>query len=334
MKLSSVPKPVKFRIVSGGEEHSSLDSLRRNFCISDILKIEMQVIQWLNRQGSEGENIAKNLNIQNLNSAEDFLEVYKLFLPKELNGIETPIQLLEYLYQKGNVSDSSFLAKLGFEKDDGITIFCYTHRDSFSGLTDDWYVVLKNVRNKTEEVKEWIKQEKQKSEIKGADLNRLRVYLSHDWGSSIKYDRSSFTDTEKTILEFADACSRIANDIVRQYLGNIARLFGGHESAHFKETEDLARQCFKMDALQSYKNKFDLERKKDFMFDAKYFVLFMIHSKIFPHIINGEWIKEFFEGLSQKQKEITRNYDANEDELANLIKRFATKDLLKFLELE
>lgn len=36
MKLISKAKPVKIRIKSGGEEHSSLDSLKRNFNISDI----------------------------------------------------------------------------------------------------------------------------------------------------------------------------------------------------------------------------------------------------------------------------------------------------------
>lgn len=83
MKLTSEPKPVKIRIVSGGEEHSSLDSLRQNFCVSDLQKIESQLTQWLNRQGKEGEDIVQELekiptSLGNCNS-EDYLLVYKVF---------------------------------------------------------------------------------------------------------------------------------------------------------------------------------------------------------------------------------------------------------------
>ena len=83
MKLTSEPKPVKIRIVSGGEEHSSLDSLRQNFCVSDLQKIKSQLTQWLNRQGKEGEDIVQELekiptSLGNCNS-EDYLLVYKVF---------------------------------------------------------------------------------------------------------------------------------------------------------------------------------------------------------------------------------------------------------------
>ena len=83
MKLTSEPKPVRIRIVSGGEEHSSLDSLRRNFCLQDLQKIEKQFIQWLNRQGKEGQDIAQELQamptkLSNCASLDDFLMVYKI----------------------------------------------------------------------------------------------------------------------------------------------------------------------------------------------------------------------------------------------------------------
>ena len=83
MKLTSDPKPVKFRIVSGGEEHSSLDSLRRNLCIEDLQKNEQQFLHWLSRQGKEGEDIAQELQamptaLSNCTSLEEFFEVYKI----------------------------------------------------------------------------------------------------------------------------------------------------------------------------------------------------------------------------------------------------------------
>ncbi len=95
MKLTSEPKPVKIRIVSGGEEHSSLDSLRQNFCVSDLQKIESQLTQWLNKQGKEGEDIVQELekiptSLGNCNS-EDYLLVYKVFfkdiLPSPISSL-------------------------------------------------------------------------------------------------------------------------------------------------------------------------------------------------------------------------------------------------------
>ena len=36
MKLEPKAKPVRIRIKSGGEEHFSLDSLKRNFSVQDL----------------------------------------------------------------------------------------------------------------------------------------------------------------------------------------------------------------------------------------------------------------------------------------------------------
>ena len=84
MKLTSTPKPVRFRIKSGGEEHSSLDSLRHNFCIDDLKIIENQLLRWLKRQGKEGEQIAKRLEVMpnglsNCSSLDDYFSIYQVF---------------------------------------------------------------------------------------------------------------------------------------------------------------------------------------------------------------------------------------------------------------
>lgn len=84
MKLSSNPKPVRFRIESGGEEHSSLDSLKHNFCIEDLQKIEKQLHNWLKRQGEEGEKIAHRLEampngLSNSSSLDDYFSIYQIF---------------------------------------------------------------------------------------------------------------------------------------------------------------------------------------------------------------------------------------------------------------
>lgn len=48
MELIPKAKPVKIRIKSGGEEHSSLESLKRNFSISDINPLlDGRLARWL-----------------------------------------------------------------------------------------------------------------------------------------------------------------------------------------------------------------------------------------------------------------------------------------------
>ena len=70
--------------MSGGEEHSSLDSLRHNFCIDDLKIIENQLLRWLKRQGKEGEQIAKRLEVMpnglsNCSSLDDYFSIYQVF---------------------------------------------------------------------------------------------------------------------------------------------------------------------------------------------------------------------------------------------------------------
>ena len=109
MKLTSEPKPVRIRIVSGGEEHSSLDSLRHNFCLPDLQKIEKQLIQWLNRQGEEGQDIAQELQamptkLSNCSSLEDFFVVYKILFKDiiPLSNVDSLGKLYEWFGNNQN----------------------------------------------------------------------------------------------------------------------------------------------------------------------------------------------------------------------------------------
>lgn len=53
MKLTPKAKPIRIRIVSGGEEHSSIDSLRNNYSFEDILPLvkDGRLHKWLLRVG-------------------------------------------------------------------------------------------------------------------------------------------------------------------------------------------------------------------------------------------------------------------------------------------
>lgn len=77
MKLQSTPKPVRFRISSGGQEHSSLESLLSCFDYNELKSLKSQLIQWLERQGPKGNEIAGQL--ENCDTMPPFEETIKLF---------------------------------------------------------------------------------------------------------------------------------------------------------------------------------------------------------------------------------------------------------------
>lgn len=77
MRLQSTPKPVRFRISSGGQEHSSLESLLSCFDYNELKSLKNQLIQWLERQGSKGNEIASHLD--DCDSMPSFEDTIKLF---------------------------------------------------------------------------------------------------------------------------------------------------------------------------------------------------------------------------------------------------------------
>lgn len=92
MKLESKAKPVKIRIKSGGEEHSSLDSLKHNFCVSDLIPLQKdgRLSRWL-KQLNENELAEKieNIDIKEL-TQESYINFLKSFfedLPDDISKI-------------------------------------------------------------------------------------------------------------------------------------------------------------------------------------------------------------------------------------------------------
>ena len=90
MKLVAKAKPVKIRIKSGGEEHSSLDSLKMNFCIDDVRELlDGRLSRWLRQQNEIllAEEIDKFEN-QNLNSDDKCLEFIRLLFKEDLGSVK------------------------------------------------------------------------------------------------------------------------------------------------------------------------------------------------------------------------------------------------------
>lgn len=99
MKLIAKAKPVKIRIKSGGKEHTSLDSLRRNFNISDILPLlDGRLERWLYQQGVN--NVAKlvvNTRTLDLNTPQGILDLIKIFFADYIakNNIDSLFDLIQ-----------------------------------------------------------------------------------------------------------------------------------------------------------------------------------------------------------------------------------------------
>lgn len=76
MILQAKARPVRIRIKSGGEEHSSFESLKRHFCVKDLLPSakDGRLSRWLRQQGEE--SVANCIDAQSVEfpSTEDLTE--------------------------------------------------------------------------------------------------------------------------------------------------------------------------------------------------------------------------------------------------------------------
>lgn len=99
MKLISKAKPVKIRIKSGGEEHSSLDSLKRNFNISDIQPLlDGRLVRWLKQQGeNELTDVISKVNASVADSIQGVMYLMKIFFAEyiERNNICDVLELVK-----------------------------------------------------------------------------------------------------------------------------------------------------------------------------------------------------------------------------------------------
>ena len=90
MTLIPIAKPVRIRIKSGGEEHSSLESLKRSFCIEDIKPLlDGRLTRWLQRLGVKEQSLArelKNFDAQCLDQEEGMFAFIHLFFIQELEA--------------------------------------------------------------------------------------------------------------------------------------------------------------------------------------------------------------------------------------------------------
>lgn len=143
MKLIAKAKPVKIRIKSGGEEHTSLDSLKKNFNISDILPLlDGRLERWLYQQEEhELADMLKTTPIPDLNSWQGIMDFITIFFSDYIgkNSLKDLKELIEQwstssTYNKNNDYLLSYLAGLDIEN----AKFVYKHKDEWKLSDINW----------------------------------------------------------------------------------------------------------------------------------------------------------------------------------------------------
>lgn len=103
-------KPVKIRIMSGDEEHSTLESLLRNFDIKDVIKVmDGRLSRWLENQGySDAANKIKFFEKKQELSDKDLLPIIKaLFNHKDIQRCTTPADVADIWLQNSQYKKSA-----------------------------------------------------------------------------------------------------------------------------------------------------------------------------------------------------------------------------------
>lgn len=153
MELIPKAKPVKIRIKSGGEEHSSLESLKRNFNISDINPLlDGRLARWLRQQGESAvADATSQFDSDRLNTLQgklDFLEIFFENIYTTGDSVKDMFELVKYWlktpFYKNNgenlfyevVTDSADASALDVVK------LLYEQREALEYDGIDWFSIF------------------------------------------------------------------------------------------------------------------------------------------------------------------------------------------------
>lgn len=161
MKLIPKAKPVKIRIKSGGEEHSSLDSLKRNFNISDIQPLlDGRLVRWLKQQGEdELANVISEVESESLNTLQGAMNVMQIFFKDyiEANGIHNSLELTKHWLNSSSYRKNGenlclqIIRLLDNTESLEITKYLYKHREELKISNYDWFAIFDIRINKENE---------------------------------------------------------------------------------------------------------------------------------------------------------------------------------------
>ena len=161
MKLIPKAKPVKIRIKSGEEEHSSLDSLKRNFNISDIQPLlDGRLVRWLKQQGEdELANVISEVESESLNTLQGAMNVMQIFFKDyiEANGIHNSLELTKHWLNSSSYRKNGenlclqIIRLLDNTESLEITKYLYKHREELKISNYDWFAIFDIRINKENE---------------------------------------------------------------------------------------------------------------------------------------------------------------------------------------
>ena len=153
MKLIPKAKPVKIRIKSGGEEHSSLDSLKSNFNIRDVQSLlDGRLGRWLRQQGEKDlAEVVSKVDSTSLNTLQGIMNVMQIFFKDymEANDTNDLLALTKHwlnstYYRKNGENLFSYIAWELFDNPESleITKYLYKHRGELKIPSCDWYMIF------------------------------------------------------------------------------------------------------------------------------------------------------------------------------------------------
>ena len=100
MNLDPTPKPIRYRISSGGVEHSSLDSLRYHFCWKDVKELigEKRIQEWLKKINKD--NVAESIERADNEHAPDW-SMAAIFFGLDGASFNGWLPLVKYWFDQG-----------------------------------------------------------------------------------------------------------------------------------------------------------------------------------------------------------------------------------------
>lgn len=142
MKIETHAKPIRIRIKSGGEEHSSLDTLCKNLNVEDIFPLvkDKRLSRWLKQKGeiAMAEKV-DNLKISSSNNEPDdriYFDILSVFLNDEIKLFKViDIYKLYSSWHDSTLSKSNnyrFLQQYLLKREKGIKFLYSLHRADFT----------------------------------------------------------------------------------------------------------------------------------------------------------------------------------------------------------
>ena len=236
MKLQSTPKPVRFRISSGGQEHSSLESLLSCFDYNELKNLnKSKLIQWLERQGPKGNEIAGQF--ENCDTMPTFEDTIKLFYGSDIETIfsnwcetkSTNLRFIDIDIVKRNLK---------------LIAVAYEYKDiCFPQLANVQWLEIINSQKKGKSVLSKIKKELEKNIEKENEEKKLQTkFAVQFWISEPKPDYDKISEYSHLMIESLKNIQRSRRLSPRVYLNESEKEKLDHLVDIFKEEKIEANE--------------------------------------------------------------------------------------------